>query len=326
MKIFVYSMRNYDELPYFKKFSDVYSVPFDYVKEAPSLDNLSLAKGYEAISVVTTPVDAEMLDKMHELGIKYLGTRTIGYDHIDIEYARQLGIRVAHAKYSPDSVANYAIALILSGCRKINLISSQFKKQDYSLKGKMGIEISNATVGVIGTGAIGKTVIKRLYGFGCRILAYDIYPNDEVRKYAEYVDLEHIYQKSDIITLHAPATKDNYHMLNEKAFSKMKDGVIIVNCARGALIHTEALLNGLDSGKIGFAGLDVLENEEYLHSIGEDAGEECLRVLKKINENSNVVLTPHTAFYTALAVSDMVESCIQGIISLKKDEETFKIK
>jgi D-lactate dehydrogenase len=182
--------------------------------------------------------------------------------------------------------------------------------QDFTLKGKIGIELHNATVGVIGTGRIGKTVINELSGFGCNIIAYDIYQNDEVKSKAKYVSLEELYEKSDIITLHAPATEDNYHMINKSAIEQMKTGVIIINCARGSLIDTQALIDGIESGKVGFAGLDVVEQESglyYFNRMGEPLGNPQLAILKSY---SNVIVTPHTAFYTDEAVANMVENSI----------------
>jgi D-lactate dehydrogenase len=182
--------------------------------------------------------------------------------------------------------------------------------QDFTLKGKIGIELHNATVGVIGTGRIGKTVINELYGFGCNIIAYDIYRSEEVKAKAEYVSLEELYKKSDIITLHTPATEDNYHMIDKSAIEQMKTGVMIINCARGSLIDTQALIDGIESGKIGFAGLDVIEQESglyYFNRMGEPLGNPQLAILKSY---SNVIVTPHTAFYTDEAVANMVENSI----------------
>jgi D-lactate dehydrogenase len=182
--------------------------------------------------------------------------------------------------------------------------------QDFSLKGKIGIELHNATVGIIGTGRIGKTVINELSGFGCKIIAYDIYESDEVKKKATYVSLDELYKNSDIISLHAPATEDNYHMINNTAIDKMKTGVMIINCARGSLIDTQALIDGVESGKVGFAGLDVIEQESglyYFNRMGEPLNNPQLAILKSY---SNVIVTPHTAFYTDEAVANMVENSI----------------
>lgn len=312
MRIFVYSMREYDELAFFEKFCSQYGVEFGYTTQTPCLENTELAKGYDVIDIITTVMDKPIIDKFHEIGIRCISSRTIGYDHIDVEYAHSLGMGVTNVIYNPASVADYTIMLMLMGCRKVQHIMQRAAVQDYTLKGKIGREISDCTVGIIGTGRIGSTVVKHLTGFGCKMLAYDIYENEEVKKSAEYVSLERLLRESDIITLHAPATQDNYHMINSKAIESMKDGVIIINCARGALIDTDALIEGIESRKIGFAGLDVVEHESglyYFNRMGEPLNNPRLAILRSY---SNVIVTPHTAFYTDEAVSNMAENSIIG--------------
>jgi D-lactate dehydrogenase len=274
------------------------------------VDNLHYAKGYDVVDIITTVIDKKMIDIWQGLGVKCIATRTIGYDHIDIEYAKSVGMGVVNISYSPASVADYTVMMILMGCRKIRHIMERASVQDFTLKGKIGMELHNATVGVIGTGRIGKTVIKELYGFGCKIIAYDIYQSDDVKDKARYVSLDELYEKSDIITLHAPATDDNYHMIDKSALEKMKTGVMIINCARGSLIDTQALIDGIESGKVGFAGLDVIEQESglyYFNRMGEPLNNRQLAILKSY---SNVIVTPHTAFYTDEAVANMVENSI----------------
>jgi D-lactate dehydrogenase len=266
--------------------------------------------GYDVVDIITTVINRDMIDKWHDLGVKCIATRTIGYDHIDSEYAKSVGMGVVNITYSPASVADYTVMMILMGCRRIKHIMERASVQDFSLKGKIGIELHNATVGIIGTGRIGKTVINELSGFGCKIIAYDIYESDEVKKKATYVSLDELYKNSDIISLHAPATEDNYHMINKTAIDKMKTGVMIINCARGSLIDTQALIDGVESGKVGFAGLDVIEQESglyYFNRMGEPLNNPQLAILKSY---SNVIVTPHTAFYTDEAVANMVENSI----------------
>jgi len=189
------------------------------------------------------------------------------------------------------------------------------------LKGKMGRDISDCTVGVIGTGQIGRTVIKHLSNFGCRILAYDLYPNEETSKIAEYVSLDELYAQADIITLHAPATAENYHLLNGEAFAKMKDNVIIINTARGTLIDTVALIDAVETGKISHAALDVLEQENglyYANRMGEPITNRDLAILRSF---PNVILSPHTAFYTEKVVSDMAYKCMKGVLDMMNHVE-----
>lgn len=272
MRMYVYSMREFDELPFFEQYCSKNQVEWAYTKETPCMDNLEKAKGYDVVNIITTVINKEMIDKWHKLGVKCIATRTIGFDHIDCAYAKEKGMGVIHITYSPATVADYTIMLMLMGCRKIQYIMQRAQIQDYTLHGKIGRELPGMTVGIIGTGKIGKTVIKHLSGFGCKILAYDIYESDEVRQYAQYTDLDTIYRECDIISLHAPATDDNYHMINHEVMDKMKQGVILINCARGSLVDTQALIDGIESGKVGFAGLDVVEHESglyYFNRMGE---------------------------------------------------------
>ena len=321
MKMFVYNMREFDELPIFEKFAKVHGVDFDYTTETPSPENYHLAKGYDALSIITTATPATMIETMKEMGVKVISTRTIGYDHIDLDSAREVGMGICHVTYDPASVAEYTIMMILLGCRKMRYVMEKAAVQDFTLQDKLARELVNSTVGVIGTGRIGSYLIKLLKGFGCRILAYDIVEQDEIKSMAEYVDLDTLYKESDIITLHAPATDDNYHMLDNAAFGKMKDGVIIVNCARGSLIDTGAMIDNLTNGKIGFAALDVIENETglyYNNLSGKIIDNHEMAILKSFH---NVYFAPHMAFYTQEAVSNMVENSIIGSKAYLAGEE-----
>lgn len=320
MKIFVYSYRK-DEDKYFDKFSKKYNVELEFCHHAPNLENAKLAKGYDCISIVTTAVNDELVKKFHELGVRFISTRTIGYDHIDIKKAKALGIRVGNVTYSPNSVADYTVMLILMTIRKMKSIMDRSSVQDYSLKGVQGRELNNMTVGVIGTGRIGQTVIKRISGFECKILAYDLYKNENLKNIAEYVPLERLLKESDIITMHAPATEDNYHLINKDSLKIMKDGVFIINTARGSLIDTNDLIDAIEQKKVGGAALDVIENEAKLYY--NDLKTEILsnRELAILKSYPNVIISPHTAFYTDQAVSDMVENSILSCTLFMENKE-----
>lgn len=313
MKIFAYALREFDEKKFFDQFSKEYDCEYAYTTAYPSPENVELARGYDAISATPCDLNADMLQRFYDVGVRYIATRSIGFDHIDLNKAKELGMRVSHVSYAPETVADYAIMLMLMCCRKICHILERSKIQDYSLKGKMGKDICDCTIGVIGTGQIGRTVIKHLSTFGCRILAYDLYPSKECEGMAEYVSLDELYAQSDIITLHTPATADNYHMLNAETFAKMKDDVIIINTARGTLIDTEALICAVESGKISHAALDVLEQEDglyYINRVGDPIENRQMAVLRSF---PNVILSPHTAFYTEKVVRDMAIKTIKGV-------------
>lgn len=314
MKLFAYSVRKFDEQEFLEKNCRELGIEYDFVHDYPDADNLERMRGYDAVSIITSRTDETMLRKMSEMGVKYLSTRSIGVDHIDLEAAAKYGIQVSNVSYPPNGVANYAIMLMLMCCRNIRYILDKNVVQDYSLDSKMGRELSNCTVGVIGTGRIGRTLIQHLSGFGCRILAYDPYEDEQVRAYAGYTGLDTIYREADIITLHIPSCKENFHMINKETISSMKDGVILINTARGDLIDTQAMIAALESGKIGAAGLDVIENEEGLYYVNLSGKPMDKRELSILKAFPNVIVTPHTAFYTGEAVEHMVANSIKGCL------------
>lgn len=321
LKIFIYNLRDFDEKYFFDKLADEYGFDYTGYPDYQTVENIPMVKGHEAVSILASECTDEMLEAFAANGVKYLLTRSIGTDHINLQKCKELGIRVGHSQYSPDSVANYAIMLMLMVCRRFAHIMKRVEVQDFSFKGKMGRELSECTVGIIGTGRIGKTVIKHLSGFGCKILAYDIYHSEEVGKYAEYVPLNILLENSDIITLHAPATADNYHLIDGAALARMKDGVMIVNAARGSLIDTDALICGIESGKVGGAALDVLEDEAglyFLNRSGEVLQNRQMAILKSF---PNVIISPHTAFYTDSAVSQMCRCVFESVRAFDAGED-----
>ena len=308
----VYNLREFDERPYFDQYAEKYGIRIVSTAESPTLENADLAKGCRFVNVITTPIQRPLLERFHALGVRYLVTRTIGYDHIDTKAAQELGIQIANTPYGPDGVAEYTILLMLMCIRKMRSIQHRFEGQDYTLKGLLGRELSDMTVGVIGTGRIGTRLIQMLTGFGCKVLAYSPHPNETAAQHATYCSLETLLRDSDLITLHAPATDATWHMLDASAFSSMKDGVVLINTARGALMDTDALLVNLQTGKIGALGLDVLENESALFYY--DRREELLpnQDLYLLKSYPNVVITHHMAFYTQQCVETMVRDSLRG--------------
>ena len=314
MKIFVYNYREFDEAEYFQKFSKEYGVELGITTDAPTMENAHLAEGYEYVSIITTKIDAELMEKFHKLGVKMISTRTIGYDHVDIEAAKRLGMHVSNVSYSPECVADYTVMLMLMSIRKMKRIMQREEINDFSLPGIQGRELPNFTVGVLGTGRIGRAVIRDLSGFGCKIYAYDKYENDAVKEHAQYADLDTIYRECDLITLHMPLLEDNFHLIDGDAIAKMKDGVVIVNTARGGLIETKALIEGIESGKISAAGLDVIEDEFGMYYYDRKSDILSKRDLYILRGFPNVTVTPHMAFYTDQAVSDMVKNSMLSCI------------
>ncbi|TCL55443.1 D-lactate dehydrogenase [Kineothrix alysoides] len=312
MNVTVYNCREFDEEELFFRYAKELGIGLTLCQDAPDMDNISLANGSECVNIITSKMTEELLAGLKENGVSYLTTRTIGYDHIDMEAAKNLGIRVGNAPYGPHGVADYTVMLILMSIRKMKRILQRGSIQDFSLEGIQGRELKDLTVGIIGTGRIGRTVIHSLSGFGCKMLAYDLYENEEVKKEADYVSLEELWQQADIITLHAPLTEENYHMIGKSTISKMKDGVVIINTARGGLIDTEALISGIESGKISAAGLDVVENEFGLYYYDRKSDTLDNRELSVLRGFPNVTVTHHMAFYTDDCVETVIRDSLMG--------------
>lgn len=327
MKLFAFALRPFDELGFMEELSQELGFEFGWTSEYPTLENASLAEGAEALSIITNPMTPELLDRYHAMGIRAIATRSIGYDHIDLPYAHQLGMRIAHATYPPEGVANYTIMLMLMALRRAKFILKQAEVQDFSLSGKLGRDISSCTVGVVGTGAIGACVIRHLQGFGCKILASDPFEKDELRDLATYVDLDRLLASSDVVTLHAPALTKNYHMIDERKIASMKPGAIIVNAARGSLIDTRAMIDALESGQLGGAALDTIEHEDNLYYL--DTSREILpnRDRALLMALPNVIVSPHMAFYTHDDVLGMVRNSTQALLAFSRGEDSpFEVR
>lgn len=313
MKVTVYNCREFDEKELFLRYEKELGIELVLCPDAPDKENAVLAKGSQCIDIITSKMPEELLSVFADYGVKYVTTRTIGYDHIDVVAAKKLGMTVANAPYGPCGVADYAVMLILMTIRKMKRIMERTNIQDYTLAGIQGRELKDLTVGIIGTGRIGRTVLKNLSGFGCKLIAYDLYENEEVKASGvPYVSLEEMWQQADVISLHAPLTEENFHMIDESAISKMKDGVMIINTARGGLIDSQALIAGIESGKIGGAGLDVVENEFGLYYYDHKSDILNNRELAILRGFPNVTVSHHMAFYTDDCVETVVRDSLLG--------------
>lgn len=320
MKVFVYGYRKEEEA-YAQACANELQLQLKTCPQRPKMDNAHLCKGYTCISMLSTPMDAELLQKLYDGGVRFISTRTVGYDHIDMAYAKRIGMHVGHATYASESVADYTIMLMLMALRKMKLVLQSIQSQDYSFDAVLGSNLKGKTVGVIGTGAIGQTLIRHMTGFDCRILAYNPHPKAEVTPYASFVDLDTLYQESDIITLHVPLKEETHHMLNAQAFSRMKDGVVIVNTARGKLIDNKALIHAIECGKVSAAALDVVEGETgiyYNRRKGSIIKEHDMAIL---NSFPNVLMTPHLAFLTDDSYHDMITHSLQSCYLFMQGKE-----
>jgi D-specific alpha-keto acid dehydrogenase len=279
---------------------------------AVSEDNIGLALGNRCISIGhKTQVTNSTLLALSEAGVQYISTRSVGYNHIDENYAESVGISVETVTYSPDSVADYTLMLMLMAVRHAKSVIRRADVHDYRLNDVRGKELRDLTIGVIGTGRIGGAVMDRLRGFGSRTLAYDTQPTAS----ADYVSLGALLEQSDIVTLHTPLTADTHHLLDHNRIERMKHGAVIVNTGRGALLDTEALVSALESGRLGGAALDVLEGEEGIFYA--DCSDKPIesRLLLRLHKLPNVLISPHTAYYTDHALSDTVEHSLTNCLN-----------
>ncbi|MFL6140586.1 MAG: D-isomer specific 2-hydroxyacid dehydrogenase family protein [Labedaea sp.] len=274
---------------------------------AVSEANIELACGNQCISVGhRAQIPNSTLLALSRAGVTYISTRSIGCDHIDMTYAEGVGISVENVAYSPDSVADYTLMLMLMAVRNAKSTVRRVDVHDYRLSEVPGKELRDLTIGVIGTGRIGAAVIDRLWGFGCQKLAYDIRP----RTSADYVLLDELLEQSDIVTLHTPLNADTHHLLNRRRIEQMKHGAFLINTGRGALLDTEALISALESGRLGGAALDVLEGEEGIFYADRRNKPIESKQLLRLQELPNVFISPHAAYYTDHALSDTVENSI----------------
>ena len=327
MKICAYEVRE-DEKKDFARMAEKLQVEIELHDEIPGPDTAALAEGCEGVTMLGMgKINKELLDMWKSMGVQCISTRTIGYNHIDTDYAKEIGMQVCNAAYPPSGVAEFTLMLMLMCLRNYKQSLWRGQVNDFALQGLQGKEIGSMTVGVIGTGKIGAQVIKYLTGFGCRILAYDMYPNAALKDVVEYVELDELFAKADMITLHTPLLDSTYHLVNAETIAKMKDGVVLINCARGELMDTTSLIEGIESGKIGALGLDVVEGERGIAH--EDHRIDILsnQQMAYLRQFRNVTMTPHMAFYTDVAVSHMVECGVAGLVEMLQNGDYFtKIK
>jgi D-specific alpha-keto acid dehydrogenase len=306
-----------DEADAFRKLSPRFGV-IPNIKTAPVSACGAIDLCSRCISVDhKTKISEESLLSLRKAGAKYISTRSVGVNHIDVDAARRMGIKVGNVEYSPDSVADYTLMLMLMAIRDAKPVVTGAEKFDFRLNAVRGKELRDMTVGVIGRGRIGSAVIERLRGFGCRVLAHG--RNAET----DFVSLNDLLAESDIITLHIPLNSETHHFIGRVQIESMKQGTFLINTGRGALVDTDALIAALESGKLGGAALDVLEDEEGLFYF--DCSQKRIenRFLLKLQKMPNVIITPHTAYYTDRALYDTVEKTILNCLSFERGAEPW---
>jgi D-specific alpha-keto acid dehydrogenase len=304
-----------DEAALFREMAPRFGVVPTITVAPVSEENIELTFGNRSISVGhKTEVANSTLLALSRAGVEYVSTRSIGCNHIDVGFAESVGVCVGTVAYSPDSVADYTLMLMLMALRHAKSTIRRAETHDYRLGNVRGKELRDLTIGVVGTGRIGTAVIARLRGFGCQVLAHDKRP----KAAAAYVPLDELLQLSDVITLHAPLNADSHHLLNRERIARIKHGALVINTARGSLIDTHALIDALEGGRLGGAALDVLEGEEGIfYADCSDRPVES-QLLLRLHELPNVVISPHTAYYTDHALRDTVDNSIANCLEFER--------
>lgn len=323
MKLIAFEVRP-DEMDDIKRLAKKWGVEVATTMEVPSFDNVRLVEGSVGVSTLGMgQLNRELLTAWANVGVKYVSTRTVGYDHIDLAAAHDLGIRVCNANYAPNGVAEFTIMMIIMSLRNYKQAIARARVNDFALAGLEGRELKDLTVGVMGTGRIGQKVIELLSVFGCEIIAYDHFEKPGVAKLATYVSKEELFERSDVITLHLPAFDSTYHIIDADAISSMKDGVVLVNCARGELVDLSALVDGIETEKIGAIAMDTVEGEKGVAHLDRRTDIIANRDLFYLMQFRNVIITQHMAFYTDAAVASMVECGIEGIVRMAQSDERY---
>ena len=322
MKIAVYSTKHYDQ-KYLEQVNQQFGFELVFFDFLLSESTAKTAVGCDAVCIfVNDDGSRPVLEELAGLGVKYIALRCAGFNNVDLAAAKELGLEVVRVPaYSPEAVAEHTIGLMMTLNRRIHRAYQRTRDANFSLDGLTGFNMHNKTAGVIGTGKIGIATMRILKGFGMRLLAFDPYPSAAALELGvEYVDLATLYKESDVISLHCPLTDENYHLLNREAFDQMKDGVMVINTSRGALIDSQAAIDALKHQKIGALGLDVYENERDLFF--EDKSNDVIQddVFRRLSACHNVLFTGHQAFLTAEALISISETTLGNLQQVANGE------
>ncbi len=316
MKVAFFDAKPYDK-PAFDKYAHRNGVEVKYFETKLNEDTVDLAHGFDAVCVfVNDAVNCAVIDKLNEHGVKVLALRCAGFNNVDMKYAHGRLHVLRVPAYSPYAVAEHTMALLLTSIRRIHKAYIRSRDFNFSLSGLTGFDLYGKTVGVIGTGKIGKVFINACRGFGMEVLCFDKFPDRAIEnEHIKYVELDELFRRSDIISLHCPLTEETYHVIDEKSLEICKKGVVILNTSRGALVDAEALLAGIKSRKVGAACLDVYEEESDLFF--EDKSGHILEddTLARLISMPNVIVTSHQAFLTEEALDNIAETTIENLIT-----------
>lgn len=319
MRTAVFNTRRYDR-EYLERANSAVNHELVFFESRLSLETVSLAQGFQSICVfVQDTLDKPVLKQLAEGGTKFIALRCAGFNNVDVVEANRLDLSVVRVPaYSPAAIAEHTLALILALNRKIHKAYNRIHEGNFSLDGLLGFDIASRTAGVVGTGKIGSLVCKILTGFGCKILASDPEKNpDCIKLGVSYVPIEELYRKADIITLHCPLTSETHHLIDDNSLRIMKDGVMLINTGRGALIDSKAAISALKQGKIGYLGLDVYEEEEGLFF--DDHSNSIIQddVFARLTTFPNVLITSHQGFFTHEALLNIAKTTLSNLEDLE---------
>jgi D-lactate dehydrogenase len=323
MKIAVFSTKPYDQV-YFEKYAGDNDHEFSFFETALNKDTANLTIDFDAVVVfVNDTVDEPVINILSSNGIQLIALRCAGFNNVDIEAAKKKDIKVVRVPaYSPEAVAEHAVALILTLNRKTHKAYNRVREGNFSLQGLMGFNLHGKTVGVIGTGTIGATFCQVMKGFGCTLIAFDINESVELKELGvDFLPLNDVFKQADILSLHCPLNEKTKHMVNKESIALMKEGVMIINTSRGALINTVDVIDGLSKKKIGYLGIDVYEQEENLFY--QDLSESIIQddVLLRLNSFPNVLITSHQAYFTKEAMDEITTTTLENINAFEKGQE-----
>lgn len=324
MKILFYDTKPYDKDSFDKALSLFPGIEVEYLETDLRPRTAELAEGFDAVcGFVNSDVGTHTLDILHEKGVRLVLMRCAGFNNVELEIARRHGIRIMRVPgYSPEAVAEHAMALALACNRRLHKAYNKVRENDFSLSGLMGFNFYEKCAGIIGTGKIGAAMCRICRGFGMRVIAYDVYENEALKGFVEYVSLERLLAESDLVSLHCPLMDSTYHLINLDTIKKMKDGAILVNTSRGALVKTADLIEGIRMRKFAGVGLDVYEEETK--NVFEDRSDEILEhsTTARLLSFPNVVITSHQGFFTREALTAIAETSLQNAMDFAAGKES----
>ncbi len=320
MRVAVFSTKAYDR-QFLSESNEQFHHELSFFEPRLTEQTCSLATGFPAVcAFVNDELDRNVLESLHRAGVRFIALRSAGFNNVDLDAAAQLGMSVARVPaYSPHAVAEYTVGLILTLNRKIHRAYNRVREGNFSLDGLLGFDLVNRTVGIVGTGQIGLVVARILHGFGCKLIGYDVTPNAECQTLGmQYMSVDQLLEQSDIVTLHCPLTPQTHYLINDQSIMRMRQGAVLINTSRGAVVDTKAVIRGLKTGRIGALGLDVYEEEvDYFF---EDRSTQLIEddVLARLLTFPNVIVSSHQAFFTQEALRAIARTTLSNLREMEQ--------